>query len=477
MTIANLFARIGLKTDEHKAKSFRNAMVGVRNVMLTATAAAGAASAAITKVTSDALNAAAAFTHFETQTGASAQMLQKWQAVAEQTATSGESVAASIKAITDGQAKIRLGQGLPMGYQLLGIDPRQDPFKIMEQLREGTKNMSESLRKNVVSSLGVSSDMLRVLDLSADQFDSMANNGFIISPGAIKSLNATKSSLDLANRAIKWLKAQIAVGLAPQIKKLTTDMTKFIKVHKQAFIEGFKKAFTFVSKFVTAVSRAVSMIDRFVTSTIGWKNAIKTFLAVFAVMNVGALLSPIGLLVAGLGLLILVMEDLYVYSKGGKSLFGVLEQQFPKVTGVIKTVAEKIGEVFRLIGSFINGDQAGIDAILDSWGLFGDAIQKVIDGIEKLKEIMPKPDINATYKDATPGSQAKLAEKNAWPNAPRWFQEIMNFGLPTAPSAAGATTNNSNSRVTNVYIDTIEVADGDGLTDALNGMDAQAGGL
>ena len=221
MTVAELFARIGIKADDAQAKRFHSTMKAVKIGMIAATAAAAGVSLAIRKITADAMAGAVAFKQFEVETGASAQELQKWQSVAEQTNQAAESVTSAIKAIVANQNKIKLGQGNISGFQLLGIDPRQDPFKILEELRIKTKGLSDGMKKNILAQMGVGVGLLQTLELPREQFDAMASRAFIISPGAIETLNKTKSAVDLAARAIKYIKAQIAVGLSPQSALLT----------------------------------------------------------------------------------------------------------------------------------------------------------------------------------------------------------------------------------------------------------------
>ncbi len=179
------------------------------------------------------------------------------------------------------------------------------------------------------------------------------------------------------------------------------------------------------------------------------------------------------------------MEDLYVYSKGGKSLFGVLEQQFPKVTGAIKTAAEKIGEVFRLIGALISGDALKADAILDSWGLLGDIIQGAFEGLKGIAQIMgniksglhPLTGFvglkgNPIIDEAKQNTQEKINRRKGM-DGYNWQTNAM-----TAEQARtyreGNTT--SNSRVTNVYIEQVVTPSAE---DFMSGIDAQVrvGGL
>jgi len=361
MTVAELFARIGIKADDAQVKRFMGSMKAAKVGMIAMTAAAAGVSIAIKKITSDAMASAVAFKQFEVETGASAQELQKWQSVAEQTNQSAESVSAAIKSIVANQEKIKLGQGNISGFQLLGIDPRTDPFKILETLRDKTEGLTRGMKKNILATMGVGGGLLQTLELTREQFDAMSAKAFIISPGAIETLNKTKASVDLAGRAIKYIKAQIAVGLSPQIEKLTKRFTEFVKVNEKGIVEGFKKAFEFVQKFTGAIINTGKAINNVVVNTLGWEKAIKALVGVFILLNATLLFSPIGLITAGIILLIAVLDDLYVYSKGGKSLFGMmmegiknskLMEWLENFVQKIKDMYTTIKQVFTDIGDF-----------------------------------------------------------------------------------------------------------------------------
>ena len=382
MQIADLFARIGIKADDAQVKRFDRGLKNLRVGMTAATVVAGGVSLAIKKITTDAMAGAVAFKQFETETGASAQELQKWQAVAEQTNQSAESVTSAIKALAAHQEKIKLGQGNISGFQLLGIDPQSDPFVILEKLRDETNGLSNAMKKNILSTMGVGAGMLQTLSLTEKEFDAMASRAFIISPGAIETLNRTKSSVDLAGRAIKYIKTQIAVGLSPQITKLTKQFTTFIKVNERGIIKGFQQGFKFVKLFMSAISNTWRVINNVVTATLGWERALKGIAIGFAAFNLVLMASPLNMIIAGIILLVAVMDDLYVYSKGGNSLFGKMVEQFPALGKAFDAVFGTIKDVFDLLVAFGSGDEFTIDKILEQWGILGDIIGKIKEGIE-----------------------------------------------------------------------------------------------
>jgi len=458
MNIVELFARIGLKTDEDKAKSFHRAMTTVKVGLFAATAAAAGTALVIRKITSEAMTAAVAFKQFEVETGSSAQELQKWQAVAEQTNQSAESVSSAIKSIVSNQEKIRLGQGDISGYQLLGIDPRQDPFKILEDLREKSKGLSDGMKKNILSQIGIGAGLLQTLNLTRKEFDEMADRAWIISPEAIETLNKTKSAVDLAARAVSYMKSQIAVGLSPQIRKASKDLQAFMKIHEKAIIEGFKLGFKYVSMFVKALGNAGSMIDRVVSSTIGWEWALKGLLGIIIAMNAALLLSPIGLIAAGFILLVAVLDDLYVYSKGGKSLFGEAMKSFPELEKTLKGVFGTMKDVLKLFKAMASGDIFSIKNILKEWGALGDAIlivYKSYKALDKLRDLKQKKEKEWIETRLPPKMEAAMIKSSGMS-----IGEQITAILSKMFSGGGQTTQNNNI-TQNVYGNADPVATGD----------------
>ena len=378
MQIASLFARIGLQTDEEKAKSFTRSLNVAKGMLIGIGASVAAASAAIIKVTSDALDAAAAFKQFEAETGASSQALQRWQQVAEQTNSSAEAVSSAIRAITSNQEKIRLGQGNISGFQLLGIDPRQDPFVILEQLRGRLEGLPEAMQRNALAQLGIGAQLLQTLQLSRDEFDALADRAFIIPQSAIDTLAQTRGNLNQAARAVNFLKTQIAVALSPQIKELTDQFIAFIQQNQEGIIQGFQNAFEIVTRFGRAIANVSGFVGNLVRSTIGWENAIKGVIGVIAILNAGLITSPIGLFTIGIIALIAIIDDLIRYSQGRRSLFGILVEQLPFLEDAFDAVFGSITKTVEAIRDVLGNNLSVQDAV-EEWGLLGGAIAVIRD--------------------------------------------------------------------------------------------------
>lgn len=459
MTIANLFARIGLKTDKQKADSFSKSLNGIKTGLTVATGLAIGFSIAIKKITDEAFNAAVALKQFTSETGASAQELQKWQQIAVQTNSSAEAVASSIKNIALNREKIKLGQGNIPGYQLLGIDPDQDPFDILQDLRRETAGLDNAMKKHVLSMVGVSAEMLQVLELSNEEFDKMASRTFILPQSAIDIMNDAKASTNLLSSAVKWLKAQIAVGLAPEIKKANEAIVEFIRSNKDLIVKGFKVTFTWISKIVRMGANAVKMVDLAVKSTIGWKRALVGLVAGIALMNKGLLMSPIGLITAGILLLLAVLDDFYVYTQGkGQSLFGNLMKKFPEFEKTMFGVFDGIKEFLKLLG-LMDAEELEIDKILEKWGLFGDIVKGIGDGIKSIIGFIGDLVSGKAWKKFTESEFIKSITGFFSKDKEKGRDETFGFGTTnySSPevdnrrynSTGGTTNNNSDVRITN----------------------------
>jgi len=376
MNILELFAHIGLKADTEPADRFLKGIKGISNELKGAILGTLSLATAIKSVNA-AMGDAMQLKKFSAETGASTDSLQKWRAVADQVSGSGQAVSDSIKAIVSNQEKIKLGQGNISGYQLLGIDPRQDPFVVMQQVADKTRNLSAGMRRNIMSQFGISTELTATLELTNKQFDSMAKRVWVIPPSMIDGMNRARASMEQVKNATMYFTAELATKLGPAIEKISKFLVNFV---------GF-------------IIHGVENISKLIQNTIGWRTALIALVAVLAAMNAEFLLSPIGIFTAAIILLMAVLQDLAVYNSGkGKSLFGFLMEKFPNLSKIVqpfKDLAEVLKDaidgikwIFTTVGSlidFLNGKRVDWAAIFGFGpdGLFGKA-NKIGDAILKL---------------------------------------------------------------------------------------------
>ncbi len=310
MKIAELFARVRIKTDTGK--------------LLKLTAQLTIAALAMKKLVVESLDAAAALRQFEAETGASTESLQRWTAAAERTNVSGKAVAESIRNIVANQEKIRLGQGDISGYQLLGLDPTQDPFVLLDQLRDKTRGLNAGMKKNILAQMGISPEMVRVLNMTNKEFDDLANNAFIMSESTIRNLDGAKSALREVGQAFRWIGAQVADFLSPIIVEFSGMITDLVKQLRKGISPQIMMVVNHLKKFAIATGRAIRFVSTLALKIINLRTILAGLVMALVVMNKGnmATMFTKGGLYIGIMALILLLEDLYVYSKGGDSLLG-----------------------------------------------------------------------------------------------------------------------------------------------------------
>ena len=382
MNIATLFARIGLDTggSSKKAQSFLDQLKGIKIGLGVASIGVAAFSYGIKKLMDSAIQTSFALKQFNTETGLSIEKLQRWQSVADETNNSGKAVAESIKAIVSNQEKLKLGQGNISGYQLLGIDPHQNAFDILEQLREKTKGLSQGMKKNVLEQMGVSKDLIQVLELSKTKFDALAKGAFIIPKGAVDMIDKARASSKQLGSAVNYLKGMIAANLAPSIIKINKQIMIWIRQNKQGLIEGIKKLFNWVTRIIRAILTTAEAIDKVIRSTVGWKSAMLILLGIITLLNL-----PLMTIVAGVILLVAVIEDLYRYSQGKKSLFGIMLKEIPVLekafSGLMKFF-EAIRDGFGVMKEVMAGETGGLDKMIEKWGKLGEIIDNIVLGVK-----------------------------------------------------------------------------------------------
>lgn len=416
MNILDLFARIGLKADTGPANDFLKSVNGIKSGLIGAVSGTLSLAAAV-KAVNGAFTDTLGMKKFADDTGASVQEMQKWKQVADQVNGSGEGVAASIRAITQNQEKIKLGQGNISGYQLLGIDPRSDPFKVLEALRTKTQGMSQGMRRNIAAQFGVSNDLVATLELTNAEFDKMAGNAYVVSPESIAGVNRARASVtELMNR-LNYMRTESIAKLAPLIKK----------------------GVEWLHRIITAGQRILTMIDSFVRGSIGWRNAIMGIVGAFIALN-----SAVMLPVAGFLLLFAILEDLYVYSKGGKSVFGELVKSFPALAKVFDSVVGAIKDLSEALKAIFDGDWDKLDEITRKWGLLGDAIQIVARALDIVNKGLSSESYAATVKGIEEkGFLREYADQ--WGNLFNMVRETNWLGgKSAAPATAGSTTVTNN---------------------------------
>jgi len=383
MIVAELFARLGLDT-KGLQKGLDQAKKGLEVVRNVTTSVIKE----IKKMADESFQTAVSLKHFSNETGLSAEELQKWQNVARGVSISAEDINSSLKSIKNNQAKLKLGQGDISGYRLLGINPMDDPFKILEDLRGKTRGLSQEMKKEMLSRMGVASSFINVLELTDKEFIKLKQDGNIIPKSAINGLAQADATFKRIGQTINYLKAMFITNLLPTITTITSAFENFVKKNKNGINKVLKETAYWIGKIVVATINIVKGFISFTKSTAGLKGALVGLVAVLWLVN-----APLLAVLAGFAALFLIVDDLTAYSSGRDSLFGHLVQKFPvleKVFEGLKKVFTDVFGVLKDVGDIIVRLAQGkdIDDILKKWGKWGDLIGWIIDKIKDLLGVL-----------------------------------------------------------------------------------------
>lgn len=304
MNVGDFFVALGLKVDSKDHATLNKFVQSLGNLDLASIAAVaglGALAYSFEKVYSSAMEAALGVHGFEVQTGLSGKQMQMWANLAEQLGASASDATNTIKNLALASEQIKLGQGNIAPYQMLGIDPRQDPFKIIDQLHERVKKLNPSMARLILSQMGVSEGMLNVINAADEEYYAMRQQVFITEKH-VESLRELNKEWVIIKQAVVAFAHNLMGDLAPALQ------------HSLHYIKSAVKG----------MNNLIDMIGKPTAFAIG-----------------AVLVTALNPFVTLIGLAILALDDLYRAIHGGKSVIGgFLDYIEPRLVGMIERVIE-----------------------------------------------------------------------------------------------------------------------------------------
>ncbi len=340
MKIGELFIALGF--DIKGQQDFDDADRGIQKSTVHAiklTVAVNAVNWALLAMLETAGRAGMGLRNFARETGLSTDSLQMWQHSAVRQGIAADVLTQKIKLLQDTRAQFALGEPENVGaWSMLGVDPRQDPFKVIEQLRARVRNVGDiGVARNLLGRIGME-ELLPLLRSSNEEFAKWHKN-FVLTgqqTARLARLNSAWESLKLSLVAVK---NQFAAALAPGMERLAR-LFEFLAARVAAFTGWLDRGGTAATIVRTILQLlAVGMLALgtalvFVTTTLGALR-IALFLLSPAIWSVLGAFAPfalvLGLTAGALAALVLLIDDFMTAAAGGKS-FGNWN------TGILLTV-------------------------------------------------------------------------------------------------------------------------------------------
>ena len=331
MNVGELFVLLGVKADTVKVKDFVKSIGEIPMTVAGGIAALAGLSFGIKELAQDAIATASAFELFQNQTGLSAQELQTWRNVAVQANVSAEAITGSVTSLQRQLAEIKMGRGNIAPFQILGIDPRQNAFRVLEQLRARIRKMDRPTATNLIQQMGLTPDMMNVLTLSDDKFKKFSQTVAGMTPRQEKAFLALRLQLAKLKLAFQDVMFRVMGSVLPALLPLINAVLPVFT----RFVENLSMAFAELLKWLAHVPGSV-----------------QTLAVLFG--GLALIFAPV---TAGVVALLLVIEDLYVYAKGGKSVFGLalagLKELFDHPLESAQKLLKVINEIVDAVKKFI----------------------------------------------------------------------------------------------------------------------------
>jgi hypothetical protein len=320
-SIADLFIKLGVKTDATQLNKINATVTNIRNKTLLMAGAFTGATIAIEKFVDSGLRGVVALKNINLQTGLSIEKLQRLQQIGQlaNLSLTPEQITNSVAALQKSLKSLEIGQGNIAPFQLLGIDPRgQDAFSVIEQLRENIKGIDPSIATAQISNLGLNAEFINILKLSNEEFEKLGNNIFL-SKKQRDDIDRVGTSIKALSLRFKALKDQAIARLAPDLDKLVNKFFKWLKDNGEKVIQVMNNFFRVLAKISTALTRVVGLLSDMVSSILSLEKGIYIITALF-----GLLALSVAPFLTALSAIILLLEDIAVYKAGGDSLIGDL---------------------------------------------------------------------------------------------------------------------------------------------------------
>ena len=303
------FTKMEIKAQKEADRQRRVSTAGIRNFIIGATAAGYA----ISRLTAHTRQHAMAYRDYMTYTGMPLRNLQQFEAVAARVAPNltGERIASELTNLQQNLTNIEFGQGNIFPYQLLGISATtKDATKIVNGLRNAISGLSNARAINLIERMGLSRDWIYILRMSREEFEKI--NAVMLSSNQVKSVTNMSLAFNQLKFSLGNLRDQIVALESSDLRDLFNNISGIA----DSMSRWFKEAPN-AKHFFDALS-----------------------------IGMGAFLLRAHPFILAMGTLLSLVEDYWVATQGGRSLFGWgtgNENANTKVVAIPKTEENSVG--------------------------------------------------------------------------------------------------------------------------------------
>jgi len=347
--------------------------------------------------------------------------------------------------------------------------------KVLDEVRGRFADMGLTMREqeSLAGAIGIDSSLLQLLNRTSGEIAGLRDRarelGTLTHEQTEQAADYAKS-LDSLWFSLNSVKQLAAVGLAPQMARLSDGMAQLIADNQEWIVSGLAATVEWIGNLFDALGRLMPLFGVLAAGFLAAKVAALGFVGVAAL-----LLSPIVLWTAGVAAAILIFDDLIVAFQGGKSViadffantFGVdagalMRDMVAQVMSALVPLQNFLSDLFSAGAAVMMGDfDAAIAHILSAFGGLGAQVNALLDQM-----LGPVREFQTTVADFF-----GLGDDAATAPAPVDF--VPGFAPDSIPvgTGAGSVTRNQSSSVNLDVTQNITTADpvragrvaGDGL--------------
>jgi len=394
------------------------------------------------------------------ETGISTQRLQQLERMAVMTGSSFEEMAGTLTGLN--QKIVDASFNGSETFARLGINVRgvsgelkkadQVLFEVMNRFNQ--MGLSRQQRQFFAGQLGIDGSMIKFLNMSTAEYkkyNEQSARALYLTDKQLDSVDKYNRSLDLLGLNLNGIRNQIAVAVAPQLTELANRFIDLIDRNRDWIINGIVKTVDFLDRLTDALIR----VAPFVLAIGGAFVAARVAALGFSVV-MGALFSPVVLITAAIVAALLILDDLIVAFKGGKSVIRDFFQEWlgiditpvmQKMVASVRWAMSQISQMFTanksIIGGmirFMSGDMVG-GARQIFGGLTSGSTDPMALSLPSNPFDMQMPFPSSPYAGAGAGSITQSNNINVYSNDPLRAGQITSDRLQNQLSTADSLLN------------------------------------
>lgn len=360
MKIGELFIALGFKVEGQA--QFDDAQRGLKDAAASAaklTLVVNAANLALLAMVDSAVKFGQSLRIFEQTTGGSADELQRWSQAAQIAGVDAASLKGGVMALLDARNAFALGEPQNVGaWQLLGVDPRQDPFAVLDALRSRlAQSRDPNLMRALLGRVGLEG-VMPVLQLNPAEF-SRFRKELTVTPEQVDRLVALNREWQRLRIGVAAFKNELAAALAPALAvaarglEVLANMLARFTTWLNSGTTG-ARTMRVVLGTAAVVLLALGAAIAIVTTRLGALLALSSVLSPALLALAGPLAGILfyaTAIVAVIGGLALVIDDIITSLTGGKAVTRTIGEWLAG----FKAVQLVIGEIWREWDQFVRG--------------------------------------------------------------------------------------------------------------------------